>query len=370
LAIPTNSFNAELLLILSFVFLGLWSSTFKLAGNRWRFELYSFDFAFGVLAFAVVSSYTLGTFGSDLGFTDHLLVSSRTSQALAFIAGGLFAFGNMLLLSATALLGLSFAYAIATAAAVLTLAAMQFTGPRALFLAAAIGAALLTIAFQAMGASRAEETLPAVTLPIIVRKSSSGRQIKGKGDSGSLPNSTKGSIVAVLSGLAFGVSFYPLQRAVFQDFGLGAFAGLVVFSAGVLAATIVLNFYFMNIAVHGGSIGIKYYLRGTIGQHLLGIIGGIVCAAGILSLLLLPSFPADAQPDKLWLAAVPLAASLLAIALGLSKWREQAEAPGSVTRSLLIGALFLVAAIGVFALAMDKTVPLPISGLKHPQLFG
>jgi glucose uptake protein len=359
------------LLILSFLVLGLWSSTFKLAGNRWRFELFSFDFAFGILAFAVVSSYTLGSFGSDLGFTDHLLISSRTNQAMAFGAGCLFAFGNMLLLSATALLGLSFAYAIATAAAVLALAAVEFNGTRALFLGLAIGAALLTIVFQAMGASRGEETLPAVALPVIVRKSSS-RQPRGKSDSGGMPNSSKGIIVAVLSGLAFGVSFSPLHKSIFQDFGLGAFAGVVVFSAGVLAATIVLNFYFMNIAVHGGSIGMKYYLRGTVGQHLLGIIGGILCGAGILSLLLLPGFPAEVQPDKLWLAAVPLAAGLLAIALGVSKWREQAEAPGSVTRSLLIGALFLVAAIGAFALAMDKTLPPPppTSGLVHLQLLG
>ena len=359
-------------MILSFAALGLWSSTFKLAGNRWRFELFSFDFAFGVLAFAVVCSYTLGSFGSDLGFSDHLLISSRTNQALAFGAGCLFAFGNMLLLSATALLGLSFAYSITTAATVLVLAATEFNGTRALFLGVAIAAALLTIAFQARGASRGEETLPAVSLPVIVRKSSSRHQPKGKSDLGGMPNSSKGIIVAVLSGITFGVSFSPLRKAVFQEFGLGAFAGLVVFSAGVLAATIILNFYFMNIAIHGGSIGMKYYLRGSFGQHLLGIIGGISFGAGILSLLLLPGFPAEVQPDKLWLAAIPLAASLLAIALGLSKWREQAKSPGSVTRSLLIGALFLAAAIAMFALAMDKTLPLPppTSGLAHLQLFG
>jgi hypothetical protein len=39
-------------LILSFLLLGLWSSTFKLAGNRWRFELFSVDFAFGAILFS------------------------------------------------------------------------------------------------------------------------------------------------------------------------------------------------------------------------------------------------------------------------------------------------------------------------------
>ena len=31
-----------------------------MAGNRWRFELFSFDFAIGAILFALVSAYTLG----------------------------------------------------------------------------------------------------------------------------------------------------------------------------------------------------------------------------------------------------------------------------------------------------------------------
>jgi glucose uptake protein len=264
LAIPTNSFTAELLLIFSFLFLGLWSSTFKAAGNRWRFELYSFDFALGALLFAAAAAYTLGTFGTDVSFADHFMISSRTNQFIVFAAGCLFAFGNMLLLSAMALLGVSFAYGMATAAALLSLAAFQFNGTRAVYLSAAAIAALVTLIFQAKAASRGEKTLPAVSLPIIVRKSPSGRPIKPAPEDVGLPNSSKGTIVSVLSGLALGLLISPLEKAIFDEFGLGPLAGLLLFSAGILAATLFLNFYFMNISVQGGSISLKYYFRGSL----------------------------------------------------------------------------------------------------------
>jgi glucose uptake protein len=374
LAIPTTAFSAQLLLILSFLFLGLWSSTFKLTGNRWRFELFSFDFAFGTLLCALVASYTLGSFGSDLGFSDHLMISSRTSQALALGAGCVFAFGNMLLLSATALLGLSFTYGIATSSALLILAVVEFNGVRALLLVVTVLAAIVALAVEAVGASGGEATLPAASLPILVRKSASSRASTQKRDAG-MKNSRKGVIAAILSGLAFGGLFAPLRDSVFAEFGLGPFAGLVMFSAGILLATVCLNFFFMNITVHGNPIAFGAYFRGTFGQHLLGIIGGTLCVAGILFVLVLNTFPPETQPEKPWIVATALGASLLAIVLGLIMWSESAQAPGSVARSVLIGGFSLLVAIGVFAAAMGRTPPPPQpllqeTGLLDAQLPG
>jgi glucose uptake protein len=374
LALSTTSLSAEFLLLAAFFLLGLWSSTFKLAGNRWRFELYSFDFAFGAALFALISSYAFGAFGAELGFAEHLMISSKTNQALAFVGGGLFAFGNILLLSGVALLGLSYAYAIATSSALLVLAAVQFSGVRALFLGAAILAALLAIIFEVMGAKSSEQTLPAVSLPIMVRKLPGGRApSKASVRDNSMRNSTKGTIVSILGGLALGAMVSPFYKSVFGQFGLGAFAGIVLFFAGGLAATLVLGLLLMNIPVHGGPTSFKAYLRGTVGQHFLGLIGGVLCAAGVLSIILLNAFPVEARPDGLWLWLVGLGAGFIAMALGLTKWRELAGAPGSALRSLTIGALFLALAIGAFAFAMDRIVLTPTareSGLAQSQLPG
>lgn len=332
-----------------------------MAGTRWRFELFSFDFALGAVLFALLSAYAFGAFGAELGFSEHLLIASKTNQALAFIAGGLFAFGSMLLLSGSALLGLSFAYSIATGSALIVLAIIEFAGFRSLFLGVVIITAILAILFQCAGAKSSEASLPAVNLPVMVRvrKSASGRTIKPTRDTGGMRCSSKGILVSILSGLALGGMLSPLNTSIFGQFGLGTFSGVVVFFAGALCATVVLSFLLINVPIHGGPTNIKAYFRGSLGQHVLGLLGGGLCAAGVLILTLLNAYPADIKPDGLWLWAAGLGAGLLAIALGLSLWRELSQAPGSALRSLMIGSFFLVVAIGVFALAMDRTPPAP-----------
>jgi glucose uptake protein len=45
---------------------GSWANTLKLAGRRpWRFELYYFDFAIGLMAMALICGFTFGNLGFD-----------------------------------------------------------------------------------------------------------------------------------------------------------------------------------------------------------------------------------------------------------------------------------------------------------------
>ncbi len=348
-----------------------------MAGNRWRYELYSFDFAIGAMLLSLVCAYTLGAFGSDLGFAEHMMLSSKTNQALAFVGGGLFALGNILFLCSIALLGVSFSYAIATSAAILALGALEFAGYRALFIAAALAAAVLAIIVGSVGAHAAEEVLPAVSLPVVmrIRKSVSGRATASKPPQVkmAMKNSNKGIIVALLGGLLMGSSIYPFNTSLGGQFGLGTFAGVVVFFVGVFATTVFVSFLLMNVPIHGGPTSLKNYLRGALSRHILGILGGALCAAGVLAITLLAELKDDVRPDGLWLWAGALGAGLLAIALGLSIWREVSGAPGSATRSLLLSTLLLVISIGALALAMDKAAPLPAAHqtvLPQTQLPG
>lgn len=372
MATPTTLSSAQLLLILAFVLLGLWSSTFKMAGNRWRYEHYSFDFAIGAILFSLISAYTLGAFGSDLGFAENLMLSSKTNQALAFVGGGLFALGNSLLLCAISLIGLSFSYPIATAAAILVLGAFEFTPFRALFLAIAFGAAVLAIIFEFIGAHSAEEILPAISLPVVmrVRKTASGQSRSSKPPQVkvAMRNSNKGAVVAILGGLLIGLSMYPFSISLGGQFGLGTYAGTVMFFTGAVAATLFVSFLLMNVPIHGGPTSFKNYLRGPWGRHLLGIFGGIFFAAGVLLITMMSTLKEEVRPDEMWTWAAALGAGLIAIFLGMTAWRELAAAPGSAMRSLLAGAVVLLIAIGAFAMAMNTPVPPPAPTAQLLQL--
>ena len=57
--LPQTYFAALCLMILSMLCWGSWANTFKV--SKWRFELYYFDFAFGLLVAAVILSFTAST---------------------------------------------------------------------------------------------------------------------------------------------------------------------------------------------------------------------------------------------------------------------------------------------------------------------
>ena len=43
---------------------GSWGNTQKMASKNWRYELYYWDYTIGILLFALLLVFTLGSFGS------------------------------------------------------------------------------------------------------------------------------------------------------------------------------------------------------------------------------------------------------------------------------------------------------------------
>src|SRR5690349_9601188 len=109
--LPTTYAVALLLLVFSMLCWGSWANTFKLARN-WRFELFYFDYAFGVVIAAVVAAYTFGSMGDELSFMDNLSITGKRQIATAFVAGGVFNLANMLLVAAISLSGLAVAFPV------------------------------------------------------------------------------------------------------------------------------------------------------------------------------------------------------------------------------------------------------------------
>src|SRR6266849_5462472 len=109
--LPATYNSALLLIILSMICWGSWANTFKMAG-KWRFELFYYDYALGVLLAAIVAAYTFGSMGEDLTFSDNLIIALRRNMAYAAAAGIVFNMANMLLVAAISVAGMAVAFPI------------------------------------------------------------------------------------------------------------------------------------------------------------------------------------------------------------------------------------------------------------------
>src|SRR5207248_5613370 len=105
MTLPQTYMTTLVLTILTMLCWGSWANTFKMAGN-WRFELYYFDFAIGVMLAAAVTAYTLGTMGSDgFQFLDDILQTGKRNIFYDASAGEAFNCSNIMLLGASTVTG-------------------------------------------------------------------------------------------------------------------------------------------------------------------------------------------------------------------------------------------------------------------------
>lgn len=346
--LPTSYASALLLLVLSFLCLGLWINTFKLTGPRWRFELYSIDFAIGLMLIALLAAFTLGTLGSDLAFSDRLLVAGRASQAFAVGAGCLFNLGNMLLLAAVSLLGISSAFPMAIGWALMISSVFSFRSTNVLFLTAGIVLMLVSVLID-IAACRLRDAAAATKLPTSAVKAGSKTPRKPVAR-----KSGKGIFIAILSGTMLGF-FYPLgSKAMTGDLSLGPYAGMLMFAVGILISTVLFEFYFMNIAIEGSTLSPGAYLQGKAPQHFLGFAGGALWAVGALSSLIALAVPAQAGvPDSLKVI-VPLASVLLAVACGAFGWKEFRTAPANAKIAIYLTSAVFACGLATLGFAVSR----------------
>ncbi len=327
------------LVVFAFASLGFWIVTFQAVRKAWRFELFAVDFALGTFLFALPAVLILGNFGTDLPFSDRLLVSSKTAQVMMLASGFIFGVGNTLLLGSVSLVGVAGAFAISGGVALLVSAVIRVSGgsPVTVWIAAALF--LFAAVLSALACTNREARVP--DPPSVPR---SNYQPKAR----RFRRSTKGILVGVLSGFTLGV-FYPIAiRGIFDDFGMGPYAGLFLFSLGVLIGNLIFCLYFFNIALDGAALPLRSYLKGWPGKHLAGIVGGIIWAAGALAVALTRTPTTNtAAAAGLGLSSLPLASILIPVVLGLLLWREFNKAPRAAGLFQIAALLFL--AVGIWS---------------------
>lgn len=337
--LPGSHTTVFILLILGMLGWGLWANTYKSAGSKWRFELFYFDFAIGVVIAAAVVALTAGSLGFD-GFSllDDLRLAGKRQDLFGLLAGGIFNLGNMLLLAAVSLAGMSVAFPVALGFALVVAASWDFAlnrGGNAVFLFA--GAGLV---------------LAAVVLAILTSKASAfmnpappAQPVKGKV---SKKSNGKSIALSIAGGLLLG-SFWPfIQKGMSGENGLGPYSLGLIFAIGVLFSTFVFNLFFMNLPVEGEPVDIADYFRAKFSRHALGLLGGVIWYAGIIAVLIAARIEGPAQVSTSWTFGLRQGAIVVATLCGVFLWREF-PTRSDVKMRLVLMLLLMVAGIGLAA---------------------
>jgi glucose uptake protein len=348
MVLPSTYFATLTLMLLSMICWGSWANTQKLSG-KWRFELFYFDYAFGVFLGALVLAFTFGTMGYD-GFAtiDDLMKAGKHQDLYGFIGGVVFNLANMLLVAAISVAGLSVAFPVAIGLALVIGVILNYVidpggNPLLVFGGAAVVVIAIIVdalAYQAYSMQKLTEAIRAGTTR------STKKSV-----------SWNGILLSLVSGVLMG-SFFPIvQLGVYREpgneGGLGPYAIGLIFALGVLLSTFVFSIFFMNLPVHGKPVSPFDYFKGTVRQHALGVIGGMIWIVGTVSNFVAASAQGEARVGPAVSYGLGQGATMISVLWGLLYWKEFAGSDPRVKTLLAI--MFVTFLIG---LTMVSVAPL------------
>src|SRR5512135_876948 len=111
--IPQTYTLAVILCIVTMLCWGSWGNTQKLAGKSWRFELFYWDYVIGILLFALLLGFTLGSSGENgRRFLSDISQAESGNILKAMLGGVVFNASNILLVAAMAIAGMAVAFPV------------------------------------------------------------------------------------------------------------------------------------------------------------------------------------------------------------------------------------------------------------------
>ncbi|MBZ5544692.1 MAG: GRP family sugar transporter [Acidobacteriia bacterium] len=323
--IPQIYLVALFMMILSMLCWGSWANTQKLC-KSWRFELFYWDYVWGIVLIALVTGFTLGRMDPESpdSFILNLTAADGRHLLLAFVGGIVFNIANILLVAAIAIAGLAVAFPIGIGLALVIGSILNYIitpkgNPVLLF----GGIALVCVAI--------------VLDALAYRKISRDLRV-----------STKGIMLSLLCGVGMGL-FYPfVAKALTGENHLGPYTVALVFAVGVLVSTFPLNYIFMRRPVAGPPVTVGDYFQGAGRFHLWGVLGGMIWGVGTISNFV-ASYVQMVGPATSY--ALGQGATMISAVWGVFVWREFAGAPTSARRLLALMFLFFVLGLAAVAVA-------------------
>ncbi len=323
--IPQIYTIALAMMILSMICWGSWANTQKLCKN-WRFELFYWDYVWGILLCAVLVGLTLGRTdpASPDSFVQNLANADARHLIYGFMGGIVFNIANILIVAAIALAGMAVAFPIGIGLALVIGSVLNYLiTPKGNPLLLFGGIALVSVAI--------------VLDALAYRKVSADLKV-----------SRKGIVVSLLGGIGMGL-FYPfVAKATSGENHLGPYTVALVFALGVVASNIPFNYAFMRRPVSGPPVAVSEYFRGAGMLHLWGILGGMFWAVGTISNFV-ASYAQMVGPATSY--ALGQGATMVAAIWGVFVWKEFRGAGSDVKRLLALMFAFFLVGLACVALA-------------------
>lgn len=329
---------AVLLSVLTMICWGSWSNTQKLVQKSWRFELFYWDFIFGLFLTALLAAFTVGSLGdSGRTFLADFSQSDGKSILYAIAGGALWNLGNLLLVAAIAVAGLAVAFPIGGGIAWIVGIGVNY---------------VVEIMDTGKAASNEWILLTGVLVIIaaIILSALSYRRLSRETKKPSL----KGILLSLAAGIAIAFYYGIVVRSLDNQLVHGGAGSLTPYTAifflavGVVISTIPFNFFFMKFPIEGKPIHIReYFKQRDLRTHLAGFLGGIIWTIGIVA-----SFMSLGVASPAISYALGNAAPVVASIWGVFVWKEFKE--GSKGTNKLLMAMFTLYLIGLVIIIYAK----------------
>jgi len=314
---------------------GSWANTQKLASKEWRFQLFYWDYAIGVLLLALVLAVTMGNTGdTGRGFFEDLGQASIQAIGWAMLGGVIFNLSNILLVAAIDIAGMAVAFPVGCGLSLVLGTVINYVGqpagsPYILFLG--VGAVTAAAVVDALAYSR---------LP------SQGQRTM-----------TKGILISISAGVLMGFFYRFIVKSMAPDFAnpevgkLTPYTATVFFSLGLFLSNFVFNSLVMAKPFVGDPVPFgDYFKKGSFRLHAVGILGGVVWSVGTTFNVIASGSASPAIAFGLGYGGIMVAAFW-----GVFIWREFKTARAGTNKLLaMMFALFIVG-LGLMTLSRCRS---------------
>ena len=327
--IPHTYLTALVLMLFSMLCWGSWANTQKI-DKRWRFELFYWDYILGLLLCAVLFGLTLGSRNSTSpdSFFRNLGTASPRSLIEAFLGGAIFNLGNLLLVAAISVAGMAVAFPIGAGLALVIGAIINYAiAPKGnpILLFGGIGLICIAILLDAMAY---------------------------RGLSGGAKASRKGIGLSLGCGVAVGL-FYPfVAKALTGPHHLGPYTVYFVFALGAVVSNFPLNYGLMRRPVSGEKLRMKDYFQGRLSLHAWGVLGGAIWGAGTIANFVASYVPMIGPATSFSLGE---GNTMISAIWGIFVWKEFHGAGSRV--KILLAIMFLFFVLGLSCIALAPIIP-------------